>query len=191
MAVESTMLPLGTQAPDFALSDTVSGETVRRQDFAGQPLLVMFICTHCPYVKHIESELSALGRDYQDKGVAIVAIGANDPENYPDDAPDKLRAQAQAQGFTFPYLFDKTQEVAKAYTAACTPDFFLFDSNHSLVYRGRLDDSRPKSDTPVTGKELRSALEAVLNGQQVASEQYPSMGCNIKWRSGNEPAYFG
>lgn len=189
MAVESTMLPLGTKAPDFALTDTVSGQTVRRTDFAGKPLLVMFICTHCPYVKHVESELAALGRDYQDT-VAIVAIGSNDPTNYPDDAPDKLKAQATAQGFVFPYLFDETQEVAKAYTAACTPDFFLFDENHSLVYRGRLDDSRPGSNTPVSGKELRAALEAVVSGRPVASEQYPSMGCNIKWRPGNEPAYF-
>lgn len=188
MAIASTMLPLGTHAPDFRLTDVVSGATVSREDFVGKPLLVMFICTHCPYVKHVEAELAALGRDYQGR-LGIVAISANDPERYPDDAPDQLKAQALAQGFNFPYLFDATQEVAKAFTAACTPDFFLFDAEHRLVYRGRLDDSRPGSGAPVTGKELRAAIAAVLNGQPVSAEQYPSMGCSIKWRPGNEPPY--
>jgi peroxiredoxin len=189
MAVESTMLELGTQAPAFNLPDVVTGKTVSKATFEGQPLLVMFICTHCPYVKHVEKELAAIGRDYNGK-VAMVAIGANDATSHPDDAPEGLRAQAEREGFTFPYLYDETQEVAKAYTAACTPDFFLFNRGHKLVYRGRLDPSRPKNDTPVTGSELRGALEAVISGKPVPTTQYPSMGCNIKWKEGNAPAYF-
>jgi peroxiredoxin len=189
MAVESTMQGLGTQAPDFDLPDVVTGKMVSKTTFEGQPLLVMFICTHCPYVKHVEKELAAIGRDYKGK-VAMVAIGANDATSHPDDAPEGLRAQAEREGFTFPYLYDESQEVAKAYTAACTPDFFLFDKSHKLVYRGRLDGSRPKTDTPVTGKELRGALEAVITGQDVSETQYPSMGCNIKWKAGNAPTYF-
>lgn len=190
MAVESTMQGLGTSAPAFDLPDVVTGKTVSKTTFEGQSLLVMFICTHCPYVKHVEKELAALGRDYQGK-VAMVAIGANDALTHPTDAPQGLRAQAEREGFTFPYLYDESQEVAKAYTAACTPDFFLFDKNHKLVYRGRLDPSRPKSAVPVTGSELRGALESVLADKSVSATQYPSMGCNIKWKAGNAPAYFG
>jgi thiol-disulfide isomerase/thioredoxin len=189
MAVESTMQGLGTPAPTFNLPDVVTGKNVSKAAFKGQPLLVMFICTHCPYVKHVEEELAALGRDYNGK-VAIVAIGANDATSHPSDAPEGLRAQAEREGFTFPYLYDESQEVAKAYTAACTPDFFLFDKGHNLVYRGRLDGSRPKSDTPVTGSELRAALEAVIAGRPVSETQLPSMGCNIKWKAGNAPDYF-
>ena len=190
MAVTSTMLELGTPAPNINLPDTVSGEAVSSVAYAGKPLLVMFICTHCPYVKHVEDELAAIGRDYGDK-VGILAVGSNDANAYPDDAPEKLKAQAERNGFTFPYLYDEGQGVAKAYTAACTPDFFLFDADHALVYRGRLDDSRPKSDTPVTGKELRAALDAVLAGEAPERDQNPSMGCNIKWKPGNEPEYYG
>lgn len=190
-ATQSTMLELGTHAPDFSLTDTVTGKTVSRNDFAGQPLLVMFICTHCPYVKHVEHELAKLANDYAPQGLAVVAIGSNDPESHPADNPEGLKAQAERVGFKFPYLFDDTQDVAKAYTAACTPDFFLFDDTHALAYRGRLDDSRPGSDTPVTGKDLRAAITAVLNKQAISQEQYPSMGCNIKWKAGNEPAYYG
>lgn len=192
MAVTSTMLPLGTEAPDFALPDTVSGEIMSLADFASaKALVVMFICNHCPYVQHVADELVALGRDYAGTDVAVVAISANDPVAYPDDAPEKLAAEAEERGYRFPYLFDASQEVAKAYTAACTPDFFVFGPDRTLVYRGRLDESRPGTNVPVTGAELRAAIEAVRNGQPVAGEQYPSMGCNIKWRPGNEPPYFG
>lgn len=191
MAATSTMLPLGTAAPDFALQDSVSGEIVSRDDFTdATALLVMFICNHCPYVQHVADQLASLGEDYEGSDVALVAISANDPAAYPDDAPEKLAEEATARGYRFPYLFDVTQEVAKAYTAACTPDFFLFGPDRRLVYRGRLDASRPGSDVPVTGDELRAAIEAVRNGEPVADEQNPSMGCNIKWRPGNEPAYF-
>ena len=180
MAVTSTMLPLGTEAPDFGLPDAVSGEIVSLASFApAKALVVMFICNHCPYVKHVADQL-----------VALVAISANDPVAYPDDAPEKLAAEAQQRDYRFPYLFDATQEVAKAYTAACTPDFFVFGPDRTLVYRGRLDESRPGTSVPVTGAELRAAIEAVRNDHPVAEEQYPSMGCNIKWRPGNEPAYF-
>lgn len=192
MAVTSTMLPLGTKAPDFGLPDTVSGEIVSLTDFdSAKVLAVMFICNHCPYVKHVADELAALGEDYAGTDdVALVAISANDPVAYKDDAPEKLAAEAERRGYRFPYLFDASQEVAKAYTAACTPDFFVFGPNRTLVYRGRLDESRPGSNVPVTGAELRAAIEAVRNDRPVAEEQYPSMGCNIKWRPGNEPAYF-
>jgi len=186
----STMLPLGTKAPNFQLSDVVSGKTISLDTFAGkQALLVMFICRHCPFVKHVQSELAKIGKDYADSDVGIVAISANDAENYPSDAPDKLKEMSAELGFTFPLCYDETQETAKAYTAACTPDFFLFDANHQLVYRGQLDDSRPSNNKPVTGKDLRSALDAVLASQPVNSEQKPSIGCNIKWKPGNEPAY--
>jgi peroxiredoxin len=190
MAVTSTMLGLGTPAPDFTLHDVVSGKNVSKSDYQNKPLLVMFICTHCPYVKHVEKELAKLGRDYAQR-VGIIAIGSNDAKSYPDDSPEHLKAQAEREGFVFPYLYDETQEVAKAFTAACTPDFFLFDAAHELVYRGRIDASRPKSNDPVTGQELRAALEAVLTGKEVSGQQYPSMGCNIKWKAGNAPAYFG
>lgn len=186
----STMLPLGTQAPDFQLPDVVSGKRISLDTFAGkQALLVMFICQHCPFVKHVQSELAQIGKDYADSDVAIVAISANDAANYPSDAPDKLKEMSAELGFTFPFCYDETQETAKAYTAACTPDFFLFDANQQLVYRGQLDDSRPSNNKPVTGKDLRSALDAVLASQPVNSEQKPSIGCNIKWKPGNEPAY--
>ncbi len=183
---ESTMeLELGTEAPDFALRDVVTGKTVRRDDFRGQKgLLVMFICTHCPYVKHVEKGLAALGMDYDGEPVSIVAISSNDAENYPDDAPDGLSQQARRMGFRFPYLYDETQEVARAYHAACTPDFFLFDGNMKLVYRGQFDGSRPGSGVPVTGQDLRAAMDAVIAGRGVPGQQRPSIGCNIKWKGG-------
>ena len=180
---ESTMLELGTVAPDFALSDAVSGKTVKRDDFKGKKgLLVLFICAHCPYVKHIEKSLGKLGADYAGKPLAIVAISANDAENYPEDNPAGLKKQAKENGFTFPYLHDESQNVAKAYNAACTPDPYLFDADFKLVYRGQYDDSRPGNGVPVTGKDLRAAIDAVLAGKPVAKEQKPSIGCNIKWR---------
>ena len=180
---ESTMLELGTAAPDFALTDVVTGKTVRRDDFQGHKgLLVMFICTHCPFVKHVETSLAQLGKDYEHKPLAIVAICANDAVTHPDDGPEGLKAQAQAQGFIFPYLYDESQAVAKAYTAACTPDFFLFDASFHLVYRGQYDASRPKNEIPVTGADLRAAIDQVLAGKPVPAEQKPSIGCNIKWK---------
>lgn len=190
--VESTMLPLGTAAPEFALTDVVSGQTISLATFAESPaLLVMFICRHCPFVQHVEQELARLGREYGAKGVGIVAISANSLQTHPQDGPEHLKAQAEEYGFTFPYCFDATQAVAKAYTAACTPDFFLFDGHQRLVYRGQLDDSRPSNGQPVTGKDLRAALDAVLAGQPLPTDQRPSIGCNIKWTPGNEPTYFG
>ena len=187
----STMLELGTRAPDFALPDT-DGRTVSSDEFADAPaLLVMFICNHCPFVKHVRAELAQIGRDYGARGVAIVAISSNDPEQYPADGPDAMRVEKDAAGYVFPYLFDETQEVAAAYRAACTPDFFLFGADRELVYRGQLDDSRPGNDVPVTGRDLRAALDAVLAGEQVPAEQRPSLGCNIKWKPGNEPAWWG
>ena len=186
----STMLDLGTTAPDFKLPDT-AGNTVSLADFADRPaLLVMFICNHCPYVKHLREGLAAFAREYQEKGLGVVAISANDVSTHPDDSPAKMAEEAEAAGYTFPYLYDETQEVAKAYTAACTPDFFLFDGDRRLVYRGRFDESTPGNDKPVTGADLRAAADAVLAGDTPAAEQLPSMGCNIKWRAGNEPAYF-
>ena len=181
---ESTMLlELGTQAPAFQLPDAVSGKTISLDTFAGkQALLVMFICRHCPYVKHAQEELARIGRDYQGKSIGIVAISANDPAGVPEDAPESLKEQARQLGFTFPYLFDETQGVAKAYTAVCTPDFFLFDGQQRLVYRGQMDDSRPGGKEPATGKDLRAAVEAMLAGQPVPAEQKPSVGCSIKWR---------
>lgn len=187
----STMLALGTTAPDFQLPDVVSGQTISLATVADkQALLVMFICKHCPFVKHIQGELVQLGKDYVGEEIGIVAISANDASNYPDDAPNSLKAMANELGFTFPLCYDETQETAKAYTAACTPDFFLFDANQSLVYRGQLDDSRPGNDRPVNGKDLRAAIDAVLAGQSIPSDQKPSIGCNIKWKPGNEPTYF-
>lgn len=186
----STMLPLGTAAPDFSLPDTTTGRLVSRADFAGRPLLVLFICNHCPYVVHVRGELARLGRDCAARGVAVVAISANDAANYPQDGPAKMAAEAQAAGYTFPYLHDESQRVAQAYRAACTPDIFLFDANHKLVYRGQLDDSRPGNGVPVTGKDLRAALDAVLAGKPVAGEQKASIGCNIKWKPGTAPDYF-
>lgn len=188
----STMLPLGTPAPDFALPDVVSGKTITLATFAGKKaLLVMFICRHCPYVVHVKDELARLGRDYAKKDLGIVAISANDVTTHPDDAPPKLKAMAQELGFTFPLCYDESQETAQAYTAACTPDFFLFGPDRKLVYRGQLDDSRPGNGKPLNGKDLRAALDAVLAGQPVSAQQKPSIGCNIKWKPGRTPAYFG
>lgn len=189
----STMLALGTKAPAFALPNThanAQGKIVSNIDFSGKPLLVIFLCNHCPYVKHVASEIAKVAVEYQAKGVGIVGISSNDVTAYPDDGPEKMTAEATAQGYSFPYLFDGKQEVAQAYRAACTPDFFLFDANHHLVYRGQLDDSRPKNGLPLTGKDLRAALDAVLAGKPVAEVQKPSIGCNIKWASGQEPEYF-
>lgn len=181
----SSMLELGTPAPDFALVDVVSGQTISLATFANQSaLLVMFICRHCPFVKHVQTELAALGKDYQGKGLGIVAISANDVANYPEDAPEKLKDMANALGFTFPFCYDETQETAKAYTAACTPDFFLFNHDRHLVYRGQLDNSRPSNGLPVTGADLRAAIEATLNNQPISPDQKPSIGCNIKWKPG-------
>jgi peroxiredoxin len=186
----STMLPLGTKAQDFRLPDVVSGQTVSPATFAGKPaLLVMFICRHCPYVQHVQEALARLGRDYAAKDLGIVAISANDAASYPDDAPEQLAAMAKALGFAFPFCYDESQETAKAYTAACTPDFFLFDAQRTLVYRGQLDDSRPGNGKPVTGRDLRAAIDAVLAGRPVSRDQQPSVGCSIKWRQGREPAY--
>ena len=191
MKTLSTMLDLGTPAPDFSLEDVVSGRTITLDTFSDdKALLVMFICRHCPFVKHVERELARLGIDYAGRGLGIVAISANDAAKYPDDAPPELAAMAEALGFTFPFCFDETQAVAKSYTAACTPDFFLFDEDRTLVYRGQLDDSRPESGIPVTGRDLRAAVDAALAGRPVAAEQRPSIGCNIKWKPGNEPSYF-
>lgn len=179
----STMMPLGTLAPDFRLPDTVSGKALALADVQGEKAtLVMFICNHCPYVLHVQNQLSSLGRDYKAQGVGLVSISANDIESYPEDAPDKMREFAAANGFDFPYLYDESQAVAKAYDAACTPDFFLFDHDLACVYRGQLDDSRPGNDKPVDGHDLRAALDAVLANQAVAANQKPSAGCNIKWK---------
>ena len=186
----SQMIPLGTKAPDFSLRDAVSQKFVSLSDYEGKNgLLVMFICNHCPYVKHVAPELAKLGRYYIDKGIGIVAIGSNDVTTHPDDGPEKMRQEAMSRGYEFPYLYDEDQEVAKAYAAACTPDFFLFDDRMKLVYRGQLDDSRPGSNLPVTGKDLRTAIEALLLGNTMPGPQKPSIGCNIKWKRGNAPAY--
>ncbi len=190
VAVPSTMLELGTLAPDFKLRDP-DGKLVSRDDFKNAPaLLVMFICNHCPFVKHVRSELAKLAQVYQAKGVAVVAINSNDAEKYPDDSPDKMKEEIHSAGYTFAYLIDDTQSVAKAYRAACTPDFYVFDGKQRLVYRGQLDDSRPKNDIPPTGEDLRAALDAVLGEKAVPSAQKPSLGCNIKWKPGQEPGYF-
>jgi peroxiredoxin len=182
------MVELGTAAPDFALPDN-TGRTVRRSDFAGKPLLVMFICNHCPYVKHIREHLAATTREYAGKGVGIVGISSNDAASYPDDSPEKMAEEVKAVGYTFPYLYDETQKVARAYRAACTPDFFLYDRNHRLAYRGQYDGSRPESGVPLTGRDLRAAMDAVLAGRAPAADQKNSIGCNIKWKKGNEPDY--
>jgi len=184
------MLPLGTTAPDFKLPDT-NGKTVSLADFKDKPvLLVLFICNHCPYVKHIRAGLAQLGRDYLPKGVAIVGINSNDVANYPDDSPAKMKEEVKSAGYLFPYLYDETQAAAKAYRAACTPDIYLFDKDRKLVYRGQMDDSRPGNGIPVTGKDLRAALDAALAGKPISPNQKASMGCNIKWKAGNEPDYF-
>jgi peroxiredoxin len=188
----STMLELGTPAPEFSLPDVVSGRTISLSSFEDDDaLLVMFICRHCPFVKHVQGELARLGADYRNRSVGIVAISSNDPASHPDDSPPLLKEMADELAFTFPVCFDETQEIAKAYTAACTPDFFLFDRDRALVYRGQLDDSRPDSGAPVTGRDLRAAIDAVLSGRPVGADQRPSIGCNIKWKPGHEPRYFG
>ena len=188
----STMLPLGTQAPDFTLPDPRSGGDVSLSDFEGHPaLLVMFICNHCPFVIHLKEAIAKLAEEYAEQGLATVAISSNDINTHPDDSPDKMAADAEENGYVFPYLFDESQEVAKAYAAACTPDFYLFDSGRKLVYRGQFDDSRPGNDVPVTGADLRSAIDEVLAGNVPSNEQRPSLGCNIKWTPGQEPPYFG
>jgi|ERR1700686_2480288 len=188
----STMLELGTAAPDFSLPDVVSGKTVSLNNFADKKaLLVMFICRHCPFVKHVEQELARIGKDYAGKDIGIVAISANDAAEFPDDAPESLKEMSEQLGFKFLFLYDESQETAKAYSAACTPDFFLFDQSRKLVYRGQLDESRPDSGKPITGKYLRAAVDAVLSDQPVNPDQRASIGCNIKWKSGNELEYFG
>jgi peroxiredoxin len=185
------MLDLGTKAPDFRLADVVSGKTIALSTFTGKKvLLVMFICRHCPYVQHIKEELARLGRDYAKKDIGIVAISSNDAKNYPEDSPESLKAFAREEEYGFPLCYDESQEVAKAYQAACTPDFFLFNQARELVYRGQLDESRPSNNKPVTGRDLRAAINAVLADAPAPSKQIPSMGCNIKWKPGNEPDYF-
>lgn len=187
----SQMLSLGTQAPAFSLPDA-SGRTVSLDDQPGaKGYLVVFMCNHCPFVRHIREELARLGRELPGRGVMMVGINSNDFDKYPDDSPSRMIDEAERYGYTFPYLVDESQAVAKAYQAACTPDFFLFDAQRELVYRGQLDDSRPSNGKPVTGKDLGAAIDALLGGQAVASEQVPSIGCNIKWRDGNAPAWFG
>ena len=184
------MLPLGTQAPDFRLPDP-GGKVVALSDFKSVPaLLVVFMCNHCPYVKHLRDGLAQLARDYRSRGVAVVGINSNDVANYPADSPAKMAAEAAAAGYTFPYLYDETQAVAKAYRAACTPDLYVFDQDQRLVYRGQFDDSRPGSSVPATGKDVLAALDAVLAGKAVLPNQKPSIGCNIKWKPGNEPEYW-
>lgn len=188
----STMLDLGTSAPDFSLPDVVSGQSVSLNTFADdKALLVMFICRHCPFVKHVQQELARIGRDYSDKDVGIVAISSNDAESFPEDSPSSLKQMAEELDFRFPYCYDESQETAKAYAAACTPDFYLFNEARELVYRGQLDDSRPGNGIPVTGKDLRGALDAVLRDEPVEMAQRPSIGCNIKWKAGDEPEYSG
>ncbi len=188
---ESTMLELGTPAPEFTLPD-VRGNQVSLSDFGDSAgLLVVFMCNHCPYVKHIRTELAAFARGYASKGLAVVGINSNDVANYPDDSPEKMAEEIEQVGYTFPYLYDEDQEVAKAYRAACTPDFFLFDKARKLVYRGQFDASRPGNNVPVTGSDLRKAVDTLLAGGSIPGDQTPSLGCNIKWKAGNEPAYYG
>jgi peroxiredoxin len=190
MAMESVMLALGTTAPSFILPDVTTGKMYSLDAFHGKDaLLVMFICRHCPYVKHVEQEIAKIGKDYQDKKLGIIAISSNDPTTYPDDAPDQLKEMAKRLGFRFPFCFDEQQEIAKAYKAACTPDFYLFDAQRRLVYRGQLDDSRPGNNKPVTGRDLRAAIDAVLAGKPIDDKQKPSIGCSIKWKPGNAPSY--
>lgn len=187
----STMLPLGTPAAPFSLPDP-SGKLVSLEDFAdSQALVVMFICNHCPFVKHVAAEIARVAKEYQPRGVGFVAIQPNDAEEYPDDAPERMSEEIRRRGYTFPYLSDVTQAVATTYRAACTPDFYVFDRQRKLAYRGQLDASRPDNGKPLTGADLRAALDALLAGQPVSEDQLPSLGCNIKWRPGNEPNYFG
>ncbi|OGG03970.1 alkyl hydroperoxide reductase [Candidatus Gottesmanbacteria bacterium RBG_16_37_8] len=187
----SAMMPLGFSALDFSLLDVSTGKRISLADFQDKKaLLIMFICRHCPYVRHVQEEIAIIGRDYRNSQLGIAAISSNDIEEYANDAPASLKEMAEELGFTFPYLYDETQEVAKKYKAACTPDFFLFDSERKLVYRGQFDDSRPGNNIPVTGKDLRGAIEAILNDSKVDPHQKPSVGCNIKWKQGNSPEYF-
>jgi peroxiredoxin len=187
----STMLPLGTKAPAFSLPN-VDGRTVSLADFRGSPaLLVVFMCNHCPYVKHVAEGLAKLARDYQAKGAAVVGISSNYVGTHPADSPEQMVREVEERGYSFPYLYDETQDVAKAYRAACTPDFYLFDKDQKLAYRGQMDDSRPGNEKPVTGADLRAALDAVLSGRPVSPNQKSSIGCNIKWKPGGEPDYFG
>lgn len=186
----STMPTVGSQAPDFSLLN-VDGRTVSLSDFAGKKgLLVIFMCNHCPFVKHVAAELARLASDYMPKGLAVVGINSNDAATHPEDSPERMVHEAEERGYPFPYLYDETQEVAQAYKAACTPDFFLYDSQQRLVYRGQLDDSRPSNGLPVTGRDLRAAIDAVLAGKPVPEPQKPSIGCNIKWMQGSEPEYY-
>jgi len=190
VATPSTMLPLGTPAPDFNLPD-ITSKLVSINDFKDSPaLLVIFMCNHCPYVKHVLSQMVGLVKKYQAKGVAVVGISSNDVVSFPEDRPEMMAKVAEDAGFTFPYLYDETQEAAKSYRAACTPDFFLFDKQRRLVYRGQMDDSRPGNNIPVTGADVKAAMNAILEGKKIPSKQKPSMGCNIKWKKGNEPDYW-
>jgi thiol-disulfide isomerase/thioredoxin len=192
VATPSTMLPLGTTIPGFSLADVVSGRIVTDADMVdGSASLVMFICNHCPFVKHVMAELGRLGDDYLPRGVRIAAINSNDVETHPQDDPENMRELAAARGWKFPFLFDQDQKVAKEFKAACTPDFYVFDGPGRLVYRGQLDGSRPNNSVAVTGNDLRGALDAVLSGSPVPEQQVPSLGCNIKWKPGNQPDYFG
>jgi peroxiredoxin len=188
MAVSSQMLALGTPMPAFSLPDTASSRTVSSAELAGKPSVVIFICNHCPYVKRIQAGLAAFGRTCAEQGVPMVAISSNDPATYPDDAPDKMKAEAKAAGYSFPYLFDESQAVAKAFSAVCTPEVYIFDAQGKLAYRGQFDDARPKNDAPVTGADARRAVEALIAGKSPSTDQRPSIGCSIKWKPGNEPA---
>lgn len=191
VSTASTMLELGTTAPGFSLPEPLSGETVSLSDYAGRPVLVAFVCNHCPYVVHILDSFTEFAREYQAKGMDTIAINANDVANYPDDSPAKMAGLAKQKGFSFRYLFDESQQTAREYRAACTPDFFLFDKDHTLVYRGQFDSARPKNSEPVTGADMRAAADTVLRGEAPGPDQIASMGCNIKWKRGNEPDYFG
>ena len=192
MAMTSAILLLGTPAPPFALRDVMSGQVYSLDSYTGKAaLLVMFLCRHCPYVQYVEQEIAKLGADYADTGLGIVGISSNDPVHYPDDAPERLKEMAQRLEFRFAFCFDETQEVAKAYQAACTPDFYLFDAERRLVYHGQLDDSRPGNGKPITGRHLRAAIDAVLAGKPVDKHQKPSIGCSIKWKPGNASPHHG
>lgn len=191
VSTASTMLELGTSAPGFTLPEPLTGENISLGDYTGKPVLVAFICNHCPYVIHILDAFGDFAREYQSKGLETIAISANDVANYPDDSPDKMITLARQKDFSFRYLFDESQQTAKTYRAACTPDFFLFDKSHSLAYRGQFDAARPKNDVPVTGVDMRAAADTVLRGEVPGADQIASLGCNIKWKAGNEPDYFG
>jgi peroxiredoxin len=191
VSTASTMLELGTSAPAFTLPEPLSGKSISLNDYAGKPILIAFVCNHCPYVLHILDAFTEFTREYKEKGLETIAINANDVENYPDDSPEKMAELAKQKGFSFPYLFDDSQDIAKAYRAACTPDYFLFDKEHTLVYRGQFDSARPKNDSPITGADMRAAANTVLNGEIPGPDQIASLGCNIKWKDGNSPDYFG